>query len=410
MGIAAHFSMETIIVIGAVLGIVRVGAMGLAGPMWMYKWFRPKRPDKTKRIARRLGFTLAHSYRMVVLHALRPLRLPAILVFVAWCFSKGGYHWQPVAGFTITYLSIVAGATAFGLFKNYRLKLLGYAAHEVAHRLPPAQAEELLLPFARAAKGDTITPAIGAMRDLGTPEAIETLQTLAYRNALGNETLTLAADNAQRDLSRLALRETPPLHVGRMAKLVFEHEQLYTQIVKRKKTWYRRETQEGMDAIIEQMDEIVFSQLPLRRSFPAVYCKDCYSRGERMTYESWDWVRCRSCKEATGMYAGVQQIIGQIGGQDDWLLENGVLKVSLWDDVARKARAAQIDALEVLGGHDIQYDWAVGAVVQVLHNHSADASLRIPVRLSNAPALDANSLRLLQTLDAGMRNTNKVVV
>ncbi len=384
--------------------------MSLAGPAWMYKWFRPKRPDKTKRIVRRLQFTLTYSRRMVVWYAVKPLRVPAIFAFMFWCFSEGRFRWEPVAGFAITYLAIIAGATAFGLFKHYRLKLVGYAAHEAAHRLPVAQAQALLLPFAHNAKGDLITPAIGAMRDLGTPEAIEALQKLEYRNALGNAPLTLAANNAQRDLNRLALRETLPLGVSRMAKLSFEHEQIYRRIQKHRMAKYSHENQKGMDEVIAQMDEIVFSQLPLRRSFPAVYCLDCYSRGERMTYESWDWVRCTACKEATGMHAGVKHVIGQIGAQTDWQLENGVLRLSLWDDAARKARPAQIDSLELVGGHDLQYDWAVGAVVQVLHNRTADTNLRIPVHLSNTPALDANSLRLLETLNAGMRNTNKIVV
>ena len=64
----------------------------------------------------------------------------------------------------------------------------------------------------------------------------------------------------------------------------------------------------------DQIDEIVFSQLPLRRAFPHVYCKKCNARAERKTYEGWAWMRCRKCEDALELTTGIVQVVGQIGG------------------------------------------------------------------------------------------------
>ena len=116
-------------------------------------------------------------------------------------------------------------------------------------------------------------------------------------------------------------------------------------------------------------------------------------------YQCWQWVQCRKCKDATALHADVQTVIGQVGGDAEWALSNGQLAINLWDDVHRRALVADIDALEIVGGKRIHYDWAVSAIVELLHKHSAEATAKLPVQLTDNPPLDANSERLLRTLE-----------
>ena len=76
----------------------------------------------------------------------------------------------------------------------------------------------------------------------------------------------------------------------------------------------------------------------------------------------------------------------------------GILKINLWDDAQRQVRIADIDALQIVGGKPINYDWAIAAVVQSLQKQSANPNMKIPVRISFDPPLDANSQRLLKTV------------
>jgi hypothetical protein len=163
-----------------------------------------------------------------------------------------------------------------------------------------------------------------------------------------------------------------------------------------------KQARENFEEYARQMDDIVFSQLPLRRAYPDVYCKNCFARGEHQQYEEWDWVRCRQCKEVHALHPGVRQVIGQVGGDADWDLQDGKLRINLWDESQRKAHAADLDVLQVLGGKAIHYDWAVSALVNALHNHDQAIGSRLAVQLVEAPALEANSLQLLKTLDQSL--------
>ena len=130
-----------------------------------------------------------------------------------------------------------------------------------------------------------------------------------------------------------------------------------------------------------------------------MYCKLCYARAEHHTYEGWEWINCRRCKQVHGLVPGIQEVVGQIGADEDWKVTDGILKLNLWNNASRQVRIADIDALEIVGGKSIQYEWAIAAVVQSLQKQSADPDVKVPVRISLDPPLDANSYRLLKTLE-----------
>jgi hypothetical protein len=149
----------------------------------------------------------------------------------------------------------------------------------------------------------------------------------------------------------------------------------------------------------DKIDNIVYSQLKLREGFPHLFCRHCLARPETQRFREWEWVRCRHCKDVSGLVTGVEQVIGQIGGEEDWKLANGVLEVRIWDAWSRQARAAQIDSLMIIGGQEMDYDWAVGAVVQRLQNGREVDDPPVVIKLVKGVRLEQNSMLLLRSLN-----------
>ena len=56
---------------------------------------------------------------------------------------------------------------------------------------------------------------------------------------------------------------------------------------------------------------------------------------------------------------------------------------------------AEIERLEVVAGTPINYDWAVGAVMEALRNHFPDTTTDLPYVVDPSLQLSANSLNLL---------------
>ena len=73
-----------------------------------------------------------------------------------------------------------------------------------------------------------------------------------------------------------------------------------------------------------------------------------------------------------------------------------------WNQTINLVSAADLDVLEIIGGSPINYDWAVSALVDKLHNQSLGVGTRIAVKMVNAPVLEANTLQLLKTLDQSL--------
>ncbi len=149
----------------------------------------------------------------------------------------------------------------------------------------------------------------------------------------------------------------------------------------------------------DYLERVLYSQITLRRAFRHVYCRDCYAWAEQMHFEYWDWLCCTKCKDAPALVPDVRYVTAQVGEPHAWQLQNGELRLGLWDDEKRHARSGSISALEIVGGSDINYDWAVSAVVEKLHNENPAYGKDIRVRLINDPKLDKNTLQLLQDLD-----------
>ena len=90
------------------------------------------------------------------------------------------------------------------------------------------------------------------------------------------------------------------------------------------------------------------------------YCIVDMKKGTTFKWGGLTFVRCPECNCIQPLEAPVKKVIGQIGGEGDWELKNGVLTVQLWNDKDKKARFAEVDKIEVLPMDNV--DWSVAAV------------------------------------------------
>ena len=149
---------------------------------------------------------------------------------------------------------------------------------------------------------------------------------------------------------------------------------------------------------IDAIDDIVYSQVPLKEAYPHLYCKQCMARSEKLKHGEWEWVRCKRCHDVTNLQKGIEFVRGEIGGNVDWKLDNGRLTVRAWDDSHKQAQPLELDELHVFSGAAFDYDWAVSAVVQKLQNH-VHAGDRVPVKIESGVSLSVNTQMMIRSLD-----------
>ncbi len=151
--------------------------------------------------------------------------------------------------------------------------------------------------------------------------------------------------------------------------------------------------------LANQIDDIIYSQLTLREAYPIVYCKQCLSWSEEVSFREWNWIRCKRCLDVQHLVPGVFSVIGEIGGVNEWHLDNGILRIGIWDTVQRKATKAEVDALHVYPGGEFDYDWAISAVVQMIQNQMNSRVQQVPVTIHGKLELSQNTRHLLRSLD-----------
>lgn len=384
--------------VGVIWLLVRLGGATGVRPYWVYKWFRAPSVGGEARFLSRVRTALSQQLGQPEWQLLWPL----VVIAFAWLFVHM-FDIREFQGFVSGVLISYTGASILGLglgvTRRAKEQTAIYAAQQVAKRLSTKLAEEILVPLARSPYDRLRNAAVAGLRELGTPLALETLEKLKQDNSLAIAQSAIAASN---DLAAVHQGNILPKPVGIMERYRVEYGNLLEKVGRRKRKPQHKVDLARMEEIIPIMDDIVFSQIPLRHAFPHVYCKNCYAWAEPCEFESWEWVRCHQCKEAAGLVAGVEHVIGQVGGVAEWALEEGILRVNLWDDVHRKARIADLDELEIVGGSTINYDWAVNAVLDKLDNHGQPAGKRPKVKLSQGAVLEANTVQLLRLLDAGV--------
>lgn len=335
---------------------------------------------------------ISSPFNRYVFRALAPILVAFLVVLAATAFS------QPLNPFGIlAYLGSLGVGYPFLLhfpLTDHRRRLAVLCSRLLVRHTRPEVSEEVMARIVHSSSPVVRLAAIQGLRELGTPAGIEMLRRLSDDP---HHKVAADARNAVSDLLPV-MTGTQVLSVRTMETYVREHEYWGTHTTST--TWI--DDPKPADQLAEitlQIEDIVFSQLPIRRAFPDVYCMDCYARAEAMRHGEWEWIRCKRCQEVHGLRIGVKKAVGQIGGVDTPRLEAGILYLPVWNEAEHQARYAELDELQVIGGKAIHYDWAVGSLVQKIHDQHIGPAYTTTVRLIGQPTLETNSLQLLRSLD-----------
>ncbi len=389
--------MEAGIFFGLFWAIGKMVMVRAKSPTWVTRRLNPASPKSRARFERRIARVLRSQGLLHALRVYRPLPFMALLSLALISLLPADESLPCVISLWATYVGLSSLWLLAGFFKDYRLALVTYCAVEAAHRLELVSANYLLVKFARRATGAYRLAAVRGLHTLGTPEAMDALKHLSVEARAWSG---MEARRALEDLEHIWAKGWKTKSVKGMGKLMEAYRAADYPKGWKGVIFEKQGSRERKRSLLLKMDDIVRTQLPLRRAFPDVYCRACNARGELLQFEGREWVRCRKCEDIKGMQTGIVKVIGQIGGTADATLENGTLHLNLWDEAQHKSIAAEIDSLEIIGGQAVSYDWAVSAVVEQLHHQSASSSARWPVHITGAPLLAPNTQRLLETVKA----------
>lgn len=133
------------------------------------------------------------------------------------------------------------------------------------------------------------------------------------------------------------------------------------------------------------------SNQKLLDAFPKVFCNKTRRRAILKDHEFMRVVMSPGIEENHNLIAGVEEVIGQIGGEKDGALDSGKLLIQLWNPEEKRVEPAEIDTLEVLEKAD---DWAVVAVLDKLGNYGEAHPFKILSEENSK--LSENTRRILE--------------
>lgn len=348
-------------------------------------------------ISRRKRLRMALQMSVLVLVLGLPIGVGYALVGLA--LAPFPYGLLVVAGALLVY---VVPLTIMGLGTNKRLlameKTFALEAAAQAVNLKTRDAEALLMDGLKEGSHYSLA-AVVALRRLGTPESVRALEAAAADGPEGVRPAAAAvlatwapyrggskgADSQMLESMLAAFVE------ARTKERLLQHRGDAYAMAREE-----LETQHQLRIAAEQaLDDVTDQQIALKQAFPALWCSACNARAVEVRRMLWLWVECRQCKGNADLVIGVKVAVGVLGPIPAGPHPDGELRVPLWDAKEKRALPAEIDVLEVVGGGDMDYDWAVAAVVETLGNQHWSFKYGIPCRLVGSPPLSANSLRIL---------------
>jgi hypothetical protein len=357
-------------------------------------WCRPWSRMGKKGFRRRLAFALSPSRFPMFVPWLLGLTNPLYLFFL------GGWEAQQ---FALTCLLGYVGVSLLALpfyfwkmLRGFRGQLAIYAAEKVVNLTDTAFAESLLVKAAASPQVELRIAATYGLKELGTPAGMEALGKLCSDR---DSQVSVLAMKAYGNVLKV-MKGAEIQSLAELPGLIKEYER-EKYIVNFKEDWDSYKGFPHLGDLARKIHKIVYSQLLLRRAFPDVFCGRCHAFAVLEGHLDWRWVRCPICQDAIDLKPGIKMAIGTIGAMLDWDLEDGILRVSLWDGILKRAVYAEVASIEIRGGFDIDYDWAVSAVVEMMRNQHHGGEGDVPVVLVGEVGLSVNSLALLGDYYAG---------
>lgn len=153
-----------------------------------------------------------------------------------------------------------------------------------------------------------------------------------------------------------------------------------------------------LDEIEERIVDAFRLQGELTRCHPFNYCKEGLSRGELSQIHGWKYVVGRLSQDYRKMVPDVLKVIGRIGSLENNTDGKGELVIGLWDPKEQAATAAELDELEIEAGRELNYDWAISAVIEALRNRMPDGELKLEVKIDPQIPLSPNTRNLLNEI------------
>lgn len=157
---------------------------------------------------------------------------------------------------------------------------------------------------------------------------------------------------------------------------------------------------EQIELTLEHLKAVMDSKLQM---FPELVCTTCHTRAHRHKEYRWAFVLCRRCHKFASLKP-IKTVIGTLGPTPPVQRNTNEWVTPVWDPVQKTGLSADLDILEIRGGGDFNYDWAVQAVVETAQNDIDRPKHKWEVRLYQNPVLEPNSHRLLKQMSKKIIN------
>lgn len=153
------------------------------------------------------------------------------------------------------------------------------------------------------------------------------------------------------------------------------------------------------------LKKIKSAQKDLIKNYETLICENDFFRPYKIYLSEGEFVECRVCGHSKFLQSGVEEVIGFIGDQQYPQRDGKRLFIDLWDQENKKAKNADIDALWIIQSENIDYGWAISAVIQTLKNDiTRQKELNeIPVTIKGTPEIPEEEAEILEELFAEIR-------
>lgn len=351
---------------------------------WGQRWLEPGRFTSQGNIMRRARLFI-HSPELLALLSLAPTIVTALaILLVSIAYGEGI---QPMVMFVFWFLIGRLASRLFRRSSNQKFSELlpVVVAKQVVRHCDPVAARQFLVELANSRAPEFREAACHGFLEMANEDGLHLLERMKARES---GPVSVAADRLL-PLARAAALGDAPARVSILKRLTDENKRWRNQL--RITIFRRRQIKRNILQTVEAIEANLITQTAFRKSYPRIYCRKCLARAEAVESGKWRWVRCTVCMEAVSLVLNVRTVRGQIGGVKEWTLQDGLLLLPLWNVDNRTATGAEIDELEIVGGQDIPYDWAVNAVAEKLGAQGKPVKLI----LTDTPPLSANSFKIL---------------
>ncbi len=253
--------------------------------------------------------------------------------------------------------------------------------------------EDLLAALGQMGKVREQAVAVMGLEKWGSPESMDTVEEihrrLAFSDAKNVKEVVDLAKKVHGDLSR----EIRSLDINRT--------ETFVPLVEKRIYWKRLAQASATPdplALKKLMDPDLLQYAPeqffirhheMYHHQDEVMCTTCNTRMEVIHWAKIPMGRCRICHEVAPLARGARKIVGVIGPRPLDLDTDHNQIIDLWNAQDEVPRYADIDELHISAGADINYDWAIAAVVEQQVNErpehfgSVELYLDPQIQLSN---------------------------